>query len=63
MATQVSASLLTLEEKKLHAASAADVAALYAAFALLTAKLDADGGVTDTNFTALCTPAAQTLVP
>lgn len=60
MTQSVAASLLTLEEKKLLGTLHADVAALYAALAVLLPKLDADVGVTDTNYTALCTPAAQT---
>lgn len=35
-----------------------DLAALRAAIVAITAKLDADGGVTDTNFAATCNPAA-----
>ncbi len=35
-----------------------DVAALRAALVAVTAKLDADGGVTDTNYAATCNPAA-----
>lgn len=38
----------------------ADLAALRASFVLLTAKLDADAGVTDTNYGALTNPAALT---
>lgn len=38
----------------------ADVAALRAAVVGITAKLDADGGVTDTNYASLHDPAAQT---
>ena len=36
----------------------ADLTTLRASFLLLTAKLDADGGVTDTNYAATCNPAA-----
>jgi hypothetical protein len=35
-----------------------DLAALRAAVVAITAKLDADGGVTDTNYAATCNPAA-----
>ena len=42
------------------AAAVADIAALRAAIVGLTAKLDADGGVTDTNYAATLDPAAQT---
>jgi hypothetical protein len=57
----ISASLLTLEEKKALLTVQGDLASIYAALAVLTAKLDADAGVTDTNYTSLCTPAAQQL--
>ncbi len=36
-----------------------DLAALRASYVLLTAKLDADGGVTDTNYASLTNPATQ----
>lgn len=39
-----------------------DLETLRAALAAITAKLDADGGVTDTNYAALTVPAAATLV-
>jgi len=39
-----------------------DMAAMRTAFATLTAKLDADAGVTDTNYAALCNPAALTFI-
>ncbi len=38
----------------------ADVAALRAAIVGITAQLDADGGVTDTDYAATNDPAAQT---
>jgi len=38
----------------------ADLTAIRAAVLLITAKLDADGGVTDTNYAATCNPAALT---
>jgi hypothetical protein len=38
----------------------ADITALRAAVVAITAKLDADGGVTDTNYAATCNPAAVT---
>lgn len=41
-------------------AAVTDIAALRAAVVAITAKLDADGGVTDTNYAATCDPAAQT---
>lgn len=39
----------------------ADVETLRAAHGTLAAKLDADAGVTDTNYNALTTPAASAL--
>ena len=36
-----------------------DLTAARAAILLITAKLDADGGVTDTNYASTCNPAAQ----
>lgn len=52
MAQSVQASLSTLEEKKIAGAIQADVADLRTKFAALLAKLDADVGVTDTNYGA-----------
>ena len=37
-----------------------DLTALRASFLLLTAKLDADAGVTDTNYASTTNPAALT---
>ena len=59
MAQSVRAANLSLEDKKVLAAIQGDVTSLYTAIAALVAKLDADAGVTDTNYTALCAPAAQ----
>lgn len=53
---------LTLQEEDLLTLLATDIAALRAAIIGINAKLDADAGVTDTNYTALWTPAAQTVV-
>lgn len=61
MPKQISATLLNLAEKELLTALVADVNALRAANAILLAKLDADATVTDTNYAALCTPAAATV--
>lgn len=44
------------------AAVRADLAALRAAIVAITAKLDADVGVTDTNYAATTNPAAITAV-
>jgi hypothetical protein len=41
----------------------ADLAALRAAIVGITAKLDLDGGVTDTNYASLHNPAALTFKP
>ena len=43
-------------------AALADITALRASVLLLTAKLDADATVTDTNYAATCNPAAITLL-
>lgn len=53
-----SAAIRTLLE-----AAQEDIAALRTALAALTAKLDADAGVTDTNFAATCTPPAAKFKP
>jgi hypothetical protein len=45
--------------RKVLGAVQTDLAALRASFVLLTAKLDADAGVTDTNYGALTNPVAQ----
>jgi hypothetical protein len=45
--------------RKVLGAVQTDLAALRASFVLLTAKLDADVGVTDTNYGALTNPVAQ----
>lgn len=37
-----------------------DITALRAAIVAITAKLDADGGVTDVNYASTTNPAAQT---
>jgi hypothetical protein len=42
-------------------AALADLTALRAAHLALTAKLDADGGVTDVNYASTTNPAALTL--
>ena len=52
------------EAKALRAlleASLADSAALRASIVAITAKLDADAGVTDANYAATTNPAALTL--
>jgi hypothetical protein len=50
---KISAEQISLVEKRLLSAIADDLAALRATIGVLTAKLDADAGVTDTNYTAL----------
>ena len=49
------------ELKALYDALLVDVTALRAAIVGITAKLDADGGVTGTDFASLWNPAALTL--
>jgi hypothetical protein len=63
MATSVQSALLTLEEKRALGDAAADIAALRAAIVAITAKLDLDATVTDTNYASLCNPAAAKLTP
>ena len=50
---KISTEAISLTEKKILSAMADDIAALRAALGILTAKLDADATVTDTNYTAL----------
>jgi hypothetical protein len=49
------------ELRKLLEAAQADLAALRASIVAITAKLDADAGVTDTNYAATTNPAALTM--
>lgn len=49
------------ELRKLLEADQTDLAALRASIVAITAKLDADVGVTDTNYAATTNPAALTL--
>ena len=49
--------------KVVLAAMQAEIADLRAKHVGLAAKLDADAGVTDTNFTALWSPNAVTVTP
>lgn len=60
---KISAQLIDLESKKVLTAVAADLAALRASFVALTAKLDADATVTDTNYGALTNPPATSVLP
>ena len=41
--------------------AATDLGVLRAAIVAITAKLDADAGVTDTDYAATCDPAAMTI--
>jgi hypothetical protein len=66
-AKSISAEILSLSEKAILTQLLVDIAALRAdavanraAVVALTAKLDADGGVTDTNYAATINPAALT---
>jgi hypothetical protein len=47
-----------IELARLLTAVQADLTALRTSFTTLTAKLDADAGVTDANYAATCDPAA-----
>ena len=51
----------TIELKRAFSAVLADSTALRAAIVGITAKLDADAGITDTNYAATWDPAALTL--
>jgi hypothetical protein len=51
-----------IEFKRVMAAVLADSAALRAAIVGITAQLDTDGGVTETDYAASFDPAALTLV-
>jgi hypothetical protein len=53
---------MTLQEKAVLTGFVQDTTALRAALVALLAKLDADVGVTDTNYAALLTPAALNVV-
>lgn len=53
---KISAELLDAVEKKVFAAVADDLAALRTSVVAVTAKLDADATVTDTDYAALCNP-------
>lgn len=47
-----------IELARLLTAVQADLTALRTSFTTLTAKLDADAGVADVNYAAICDPAA-----
>lgn len=53
---------VNLQEKDILAGMAADIAAIRTALIGVNLKLDNDVGVTDTNYTALFTPAALNVV-
>lgn len=55
---KLSAELLDNNTKEVLLALQEDLAALRAAFVAVTAKLDADATVTDTNYAATCNPPA-----
>lgn len=61
MARKLSAENIEPATKAVFAAILVELAALRAANALLLAKLDADAGVTDTDFAATVAPAAATI--
>jgi len=62
MARNISAGLMDPDVQIELVAIVTDLIALKTAYAVLTAKLDADAGVTDTNYTALCAPPAAKIV-
>lgn len=49
------------DNNTLLAAFLTDITAIRTAFTTLTAKLDADSGVGDTNYASTCDPAALTV--
>lgn len=56
--TNINAENFTPEQRRVLVAILAELTAVRTAYATLTAKLDADAGVTDTNYTTLCAIAA-----
>jgi hypothetical protein len=52
----------SIEFKRVMSAVLADSAALRASIVAITAQLDADGGITDTDYAANNDPAALTLI-
>jgi hypothetical protein len=58
MASIIAHAKVDPDQKKILADIANDLAKLRASFLLLTAKLDLDATVTDTNYAALTNPAA-----
>lgn len=55
---KLSAELLDTNTKQVLAALQEDLANLRTSIAAITAKLDLDGTVTDTNYAATCNPPA-----
>ena len=55
---KIGAENLDINTKRILAALVDELTALRAAHSALTAKLDADDGVTDTDYAATCAPAA-----
>ena len=55
--TSIAASLKDQRKRNLATANLNDLAALRAAFVALTAKLDADNGITDVNYASTLDPA------
>lgn len=58
MATKITAENISPTEEKILIDVASDLAALRASIVALTAKLDLDATVTDTDYAATCNPAA-----
>ena len=59
----INAEAVDISTKKLLAAMATDIAALRTSILATNAKLDADGGVTGTDFGSLNNPPALNVVP
>lgn len=62
MTTSIAAKSDHQSERDILGALLTDVTALRAAVLAITAKLDADAGVTDGNYASTCNPAALTTV-
>lgn len=60
MATSIAAKTDKQVERDILGAILVDMTAMHASILAITAKLDADAGVTDTNYAATANPAALT---
>ena len=61
MATNISTHIDHADDSAIASAILADLTALRASIVAITAKLDADVGVTDVDFAATCNPIALTI--